>query len=325
MNVRVTVNGENPFFARIIIAAGRWKRDFSEAQDVLTKIYECWPKDKQARFLLTSSGFIDFPWAGPDIKITDNWKPGSDTVETLRIAAEERCKLLISDELRKKLSACSDFLSIGIDSEKYNKLQCPDCWPFYNHIEFVAIIDLKNNHYYWTGKSYPQQEQERGLIRNQDISNHFIELPVGKTLIFACNDLMLESPRGENATKNGSKRDEIRKQYMVCLERAKPSIVIHHAHTTNDPGTWRKSFNHLRDTVPSMQKFSSNGVFSAVCGTDAGSRLCNVLANTTNTESLDFVVIPDAVSLDFTKSPPKKIRRLPEKTEWNAPLPLNIH
>jgi hypothetical protein len=300
MKINVVSRGEDPFFARIIIAETVWNRDISAAREILIGMGDHWPQNKRARIILTCSGFIDFTWPVPDPKIGDGRNPDS-VRESLRELAEERCRSLITDEVRERLSRCADFLALGIDSEKYNKLQYPDCWPYHDHIEFVVVIDLRNNRYHWTGKSYPQQEQENGLIRNPDIASHFIDLPPGKTLIFACNDLMLESPRGIAATKEGSFRGKIRQQFRTCLANERPAIALHLAHTTDDPGTWRKSFNHLKDTVPSVEKFSSNGVFPTVDKPDAESRLGKVLAKTTNTDSVDFIVIADTCSLDVMK------------------------
>jgi len=305
MNIQILKNGDNPSFARIIIVHLRWERDFSTAQSILTKICENWPEGNRVQFILTSSGFIDFEWAESDIEILDNWYPDSNYVMKLQSIAEKQCKLLINDELRAKLYSCAEYLSIGIDSEKFNKIQHPDCWPFYPHIEFVALINLKTNQYHWSGKSYPQKEQERGLIRNQVISNHFIDLPIGKTLILACHDLVMEYPRGIAATKEGSPRDKIRKEFELSLFLEKPLFVIHHAHTSNDSLIWRTSLNHLQEISPSIQEFISTGVFSALCGDDAGTRLKKVLVKTAYDNTLDFIVTQNPTYLDFSKGIPK--------------------
>jgi len=290
MNIQFRKNGEDPAFARIIIVDPQWERDFSTAQEVLTGISEKWPTGNRVHFIVTSSGFVDFDWEEPDTKILDNWNPDSNFIDKLRLVAEKRCKSLINDELRDKLYLHADYLSIGIDSEKYNKLHYPDCWPFYPHIEFVALINLKNNHYYWTGKSYPQKEQEKGLIRNNNISNHFIDLPQGKILLLACNDLVMEYPRGIKATKTGSPRDRIKKEFELALHEAKPSVVLHHAHTSNDPLIWRTSLNHLQEIEPSVKEFVSVGVFSALCGDESGYRFNKTALKTTNFDTLDFIV-----------------------------------
>ncbi len=311
MDIQIRKTGNDPSFARIIIADPKWERDFSQSQKILTKVCENWPKDNRVQFILTSSGFIDFDWVEPENKILDNWYPDSNYVTTLRSLAEERCKSLINDELRAKLNSCADYLSIGIDSEKYNKLSHPDCWPFHSHIEFVALIDLKNNRYHWTGKSYPQGEQARGLIRNQDISNHFIDLPFGKILVLACHDLVMEYPRGKKATKPHTPRYKIRTEFEAFLHAEKPTIVLHHAHTSNDSLIWRTSLNNLQTVESSVLKFISTGIFSALCGDDAGIRLKKILEKTTNDDTLDFIVTSEQVSVTL----PKIILRTPGNTK----------
>jgi hypothetical protein len=121
MNLKIIKDAENPIFARVIIA-GNWQRNFHTAKDIVTKICQNWPEGEKVKFLLTCSGFIDFEWPEIDETIRNNWYPDRKVVDILRLKAEEKCKLLLDDELRLKLSKCADYLSIGIDGEKFSKL-----------------------------------------------------------------------------------------------------------------------------------------------------------------------------------------------------------
>jgi hypothetical protein len=327
MNIQIRKSGDDPSFARIIIADPNWGRDFSKIQMVFHQIYMNWPKGLRVQFLLTSSGFIDFDWIEPGSKIIDNWNPDSNYVEELRLLAEGRCKSLITDELRSKLYSCADYLSIGIESEKFKKTLYPDCWPAYSHIEFVALIDLKNNQYHWTGKSYPQSEQVRGLIRNSDISNHFIKLPQGNILILACHDLVMEYPRGIKSSNPGGRRDKIRREFESTLHIEKPTTIIHHAHTSNDSLIWRTAFNHVLEIAPFIQKFISTGIFSAPTKDGAGIRLMNTLLKTTNGDSLNFIVTPEDVFLDLpvlVSDKPIKVSKQQKITIIESPIELSF-
>ena len=134
---------------------------------------------------------------------------------------------------------CTDYITIGIDSQK-DKISLNNLSIQQPHVELVALIDLKTDKYYWTGKSYPTTGQENGLIRISDIGTHFIELPVGKVMILGCHDLNAFSPRGKVTTKK-KWRKKIREEIINKTQEEKPKIVLHHPHTTDSSRIWNAS------------------------------------------------------------------------------------
>lgn len=145
-------------------------------------------------------------------KVDDNKYPSKDSINFLSDLAIRHCKLLLDDDLRKRLNQYTDYLTIGIDSYK-NKISLSNVSIRQPHVEIVTLLDLKTNKYYLTGKSYPTPGQENGLVRFQDLKTHFVDLPIGKVLILGCHDLNVFNPRGTATTKKKWRKDIREKLY----------------------------------------------------------------------------------------------------------------
>ena len=96
--------------------------------------------------------------------------------------AEKCAQYVLDDDLVEKYSKITDYITLGIDSFK-EKISTTKNYIGQLHIELVSLIDLKNNNFYWTGKSYPKSSQQRGLVRISDLKTHFFDLDVGKVMI----------------------------------------------------------------------------------------------------------------------------------------------
>jgi len=92
------------------------------------------------------------------------------------------------------LREVTDYITLGVDSYK-EKISTTRNYINQPHIELVFLVDLKNNKFYWTGKSYPASGQQNGLVRITDLKSHFLDLNVGKLMILGCHDLMMFSNR----------------------------------------------------------------------------------------------------------------------------------
>jgi len=275
----------NPSLARIVIA-GEWTGDVNTTKQLLQEVCDKWPKGEKVDCLITCGAFLNFDWPQSLTDVGDNKYPNETALNLLISKAKRQCDLLIDEELRKRLLACTEYITIGIDSYK-DKISLSDVSIKELHVELVALIDLKTKQYFWTGKSYPTTGQENGLVRFQDLSTHFLELPFGKVVILGCHDLNIFNPRGKATTKK-EWRKKIRENFYNIVKKEMPKIVLHHPHTTDSLKIWTAAWNELVYIAPTVEKYISAGRYFSRDG--ERSDLNEVLGKTKLGATIDFVV-----------------------------------
>lgn len=279
------ITDPSPDLARIVIA-GNWQGEIDDAKIILEKVVDHWPDDKRVDCLITCGAFIKFIWPADLLEIGDNKFPDQAVVNTLISAAEKACKKLLDQEIRQKLQMYTDYITIGVDSKK-DKVSLSYVSIRKLHAELVALVDLKSNKYYWTGKSYPTAGQEDGLVRIKDLSTHFVDLSFGKVLILGCHDLNIFSRRGKKTTKTKWRKD-IRSSFYRLIKKEKPGIVLHHPHTTDSSRIWTPAWNELEQSTDSIHNYLGAGVYYNENG--ERSSLHEVLGKTKKGQSIDFIV-----------------------------------
>jgi hypothetical protein len=283
-NLRTNID-LNPSLARIIIADEWYEVDIDRSKLLLREICNAWPRRQKVNCLITCGGFLQFDW--PDglslSDIGDNKFPKEESINRLIAEAKKQCDLLIDDELKKELIACTEYITIGIDSFM-DKESTSETQP---HVELVALINLKTRQYHWTGKSYPLTSQEKGLVRIKDLRTHFVDLPFGKVMILGCHDLNMFSPRGNAVVKAGWRKEIIHEMEQKVAEE-KPKIVLQHPHTTDSPNIWTQAWNKLAKTTSTIEKYVSAGRYYYRDG--ARSDLDKVLIKTKRGSTIDFIV-----------------------------------
>lgn len=272
----------NPIIGRIIIA-GKWNSDVKKARHILKTCYRKWPKDKIVKIIITCGGFIQYDWPQNISKadIGDNKYPNSRVVTILIKQAEKYVKNnIISNDMRKELTKVTDYLTLGIDSYKEpNNINEP-------HIELVCLIDLNNNKYYWTGKSYPMVCQQKGLIRISNLKSHFLKLNnIGSLMLLGCHDLNIFNPR--TITAKGWRR-RVNKEFRILAKKQNPKIVLQHPHTTDSVFTWAAAWGGLRKILSTVTTYASAGRFDKSRFKD--SKLKNILIKTKYGDTIDFIV-----------------------------------
>ncbi len=251
---------ENPDIARLIIA-DEWIGDIYEAREMLMKLVEMLDKElpdgKRAKFIMTPGGFIQFEWPHNITDIGDSWDPDPEIVNQLVDEAKKWAEIVLKG-LTDQLYRFADYITLGIDSCKkeisttYKYISKP-------HIELVFLVDLKNNKYMWSGKSYPTPGQQRGLVRIKDLNKHFFDLPgVGKVMILGCHDLNIFNGRSENAK---GKRKEVRNKFLQLALNEKPKIVLHHPHTSCKERTWLNAWVGLNNCIKGIKAYAGSGRF----------------------------------------------------------------
>jgi len=280
----------DPSLARIVIA-GEWNGDVNTSKKLLQEICDKWPKGKRVDCLITCGAFLNFDWPQSltHVHVGDNKNPNKAALNLLNSAAEKQCNLLIDEELRMKLLACTDFITIGIDSQK-DKISLSNVSIRQLHVELVPLVDLKAKRYFWTGKSYPTTGQENGLVRIQDLSTHFVALPFGKVMILGCHDLNLLIDRGKKTTHK-TWRQCLRGEFQELAKKAKPNYIFQHPHTTDSTQIWSAAWSAGQALLPTVGKYVSAGryYYDENPGYER-SKLNDVLGKTKRGNTIDFIV-----------------------------------
>lgn len=278
----------NPSIARVIIA-DEWKGDPIKAKQLLEDIYKKWPKGKKVKFLITCGGFLQFDWPKSITQddIGDNKNPNKGALKRLAAKAKECAKSVLKEDLCKKLSKVTDYITLGVDSFK-EKISTTQNYINQPHIELVFLKDLIEDELYCTGKSYPTTAQQNGLVRIADLESHFFDLDIGKVIILGCHDLNIFNPRSKNAK---DWRGEVNKDFKESATENKPLYVLHHPHTTVKWRTWHNAWICLRKTLPSVKHYAGSGRYYESGRERSGwDALDKVLEDTKNTATIDFVI-----------------------------------
>lgn len=278
----------NPFFSRIIIA-DEWDGNPRKARSLLEEICGKWPNHKKVKFLITCGGFVQFGW--PKLisrtDIGDNKYPNEEVLNALVAEAEKCAKFVLDEELSNKLRQFTDYVTLGIDTRK-DKVSTTRNFIGQPHVELVFLIDLRNNKFYWTGKSYPTPAQQKGLVRISKLEKHFFELDIGTVMILGCHDLAIFNPRSKNAKYW---RYQTNREFKLLATTKKPVCVLHHPHTTVIRKTWLTSWNSLIRKLPSVEHYAGAGrYYEAYRNRSKWDALEIVLAATKCGGSIDFVV-----------------------------------
>ena len=247
----------DPFLARIIIA-GEWSGDPKDAKRLLEDVCKKWPKGEKVKFLITCGGFIQFNWPKSISRrdIGDNLYPNNKVVDILVREAEKCVRFVLSEGLDEKLRKFTDYVTLGIDSYK-EKISTTQNYISKPHVELVFLVDLRNNNFYWTGKSYPTSNQQKGLVRISNLKTHFFKLDdVGKVMILGCHDLTIFNPRSKNAK---GWRKKVNEEFQKLAQEEEPIVVLQHPHTTDRINVWTAAWNTLRKIVPSVKIYASAG------------------------------------------------------------------
>ncbi|MCD6535735.1 MAG: hypothetical protein J7K49_01715 [Thaumarchaeota archaeon] len=278
---------ENPFLARVIIAS-EWRGEPEEARRLLGYICDRWPKSRRVKFLITCGGFIQFEWPESVSRedIGDNLNPNGEAVNVLVSEAERCINLILNRRLRDRLKEMTDYVTLGVDSHEAPTAKNRDTQP---HIELVFLVDLRNGELYWTGKSYPTSDQQRGLVRIADLRTHFLNLDVGKVMVLGCHDLTVFNPRSKIA--KGWRR-RVNEEFNELARREKPIYVLHHPHTMVKVRSWLNAWSNLRKTLPSVKAYAGAGKFHDPDREpyDKYDKIEDVLKYTKLGNTIDFVV-----------------------------------
>jgi hypothetical protein len=248
----------NPTIARIILTE-EWHGNLDKAKSILNTVSDRWPEGEKVKFIITCGGFLQFDWP-PSLtreEIGDNKFSEAEPVNRLVEDAKKCAERVLGGGLAEKLKESADYISFGVDTKK-NKVSTTRNYIGQLHAELVVLADLKKKSFHWSGKSYPTSHQENGLVRIQDLTSHFLDLDVGKTMILGCHDLTVFNPRSKNA---GGWRKKVNEAFRKSAIEQKPIYALHHPHTTVKRLTWWNAWQHLHKTLPSVKHYAGAGTY----------------------------------------------------------------
>ena len=279
---------DNPVLARVIIE-GPWCENVEQtnkkAKRILEKVCTEWSKHKKNKkkvsFLITCGGFMKFAW--PKVittkEIGNLEKPNPGVLNCLTKEAEEQCKKVIGPNLRKELSKHAEYITIGIDSFPVQPRQL--------QIELVAMLNLQNNKYDWTGKSYPHYDQEKRLVRFKPLESHFKCMDRKKVMVLVCHDLFAFANRGSNVS---ALKSRLRENFRELAKENNITWILHHPHTTASTRTWPPALGSAKNLLGEEIKYASAGRYYRPPNLEnKRNTLEEVRCKTKNIATIDFV------------------------------------
>lgn len=228
-----------------------------------------WPA-RITNFAVTPGGFVRTQLPR-DYAGRRGWKTRKSDFLSLIPYAEEAVRSVICGDVLDLVRDRARFLTLGVDlnvkRHKDERIRedhsCrPACPWACTHAELVAVFDTAvASVILWTGKSYPTNSQQHTLVHQTNLSSHFFVAGSERVLVLGCHDLHLFSKRGRPSVGDPTNK-EIRRQRMCALaEEFKPTMILHHPHSTYSPRVWQGAWGATLKTLPSVQIWASGLAF----------------------------------------------------------------
>ncbi len=240
---RVVVDG------RPIVKSG--EDNFRWAQRMLLQAFEDnrWPG--RALFAVTPGGFVSAPFPD-DWKGRCGWSSRSGDFRALLGCARKAVAEVLTRDVLNAARGRAQFLTLGVDLNDRSGKRKMDRLTRGTHAELVAIIDVESREpARWTGKSYPVSWQERTLVHEADLKSHLFCFGDQRVLVLGCHDLNMFSARSKANLRVGSERYRRATRMRRLAKSFKPTIILHHAHSTDSPRIWSTSWSGARELLPS--------------------------------------------------------------------------
>ena len=266
-----------PHIVRIVVDGWAYTlRDsdnFAESHDMLSRALasKSWPSGK-ATFAITPGGFIRAPlprsYSG-----NRGWDSRKRDLDELIPHAQAAVDAVMRGQVLTAARRRARFLTLGVDlngdRNKEERMRgnhkcgrtCPaSC----THAELVAVLDTKSGKaVHWTGKSYPTKGQQHTLVQVKDLGTHFLELGSQRLLLLGCHDLHLFSGRGRKSIGTPTPKEKRRRGMHTRARKFKPTVILHHPHTTYSPRIWAGAWGAIREALQTAEVCASGIAF---CG-----------------------------------------------------------
>ena len=221
-----------------------------QARDMLLHAFadDRWPGN--AMFMVTPGGFIvaSFPdrWEG-----ARGWASHTRDFQALVPHARKAVDRVLTPEVLDAARGRANFLTLGVDLNDRSGKRKMDRKPGETHAELVAIVDVERGEpVHWTGKSYPVAWQERTLVQETDLESHLFRCGKERVLVLGCHDLTMFSARAWANMKTGSPRHGRSRRMRELAQDFRPTIILHHPHSTDMPQIWATAWSGAREFLP---------------------------------------------------------------------------
>lgn len=232
---------------------------------------ELWPP-APVNIAVTPGGFIRarFPHEYDGAR---GWNSRKGDLCKLIPSAEAAIAAVVSGQVLKRAAERTNLLTLGVDlnveRHKEERIQeghrCRESCPFTcTHAELVAVLDTASGKVvHWTGKSLPVDEQQHTLVHVKKLRTHLLDIGRERIVVLGCHDLNLFIDRGRKS-KHGVTRKQKRRQRMQRLaHQFRPTMVLHHPHSTYSPRIWSAAWGATRSVLPTARVWLSGIAF---CG-----------------------------------------------------------
>lgn len=232
-------DGDRIALARIVMigsAATSDRQDVVIARDILVAAIDALrARGVTATILVTPAGFVDHKpggaWSG-----TSGWGTEQADFDRLAAVAEDVMRELMAPDVIALASGTVAHILIGVD-----------VWPTPHrepHAEIACHVDVESGEIVAvTGKSYPNTQQQDGLIRDPDVGSHVITVGNERVAVLVCHDLAAWSPRG-NAVAKGV-RQKAWQAMQDAVETGRPTLAVQLPHTVSAAATWRPAWSRF--------------------------------------------------------------------------------
>ncbi len=248
-----------PIIGRVVTTTHCRALKPKRARKLLAALFtENWPENTRLKFLITPGGFVEakFPadWSGKS-----GWKSRpEDFNKLLPYAKKILDKILNADETKilKLAKGKADILTICIDLHQKggDKFRGNG-----QHVELVAIVDVNSDaEPVFTGKSYPTRAQANKLIHETELDSHFQNLAGETVLVLGCHDLNMFSHRSHASLKEESERWKRSTAMRSLMAKYEPTVILHHAHSTDSPNIWSTAWGSLKSDVDDKIAWASS-------------------------------------------------------------------
>lgn len=223
--------------------------NFRRAREMLLRAFADNRWQGKALFAVTPGGFVKAPFPD-DWEGKRGWSSRPEDFRALLGHAREAIDEVLTPEVLDAARGRTQFLTLGVDLNDRSGKQKMDRRARDTHAELVAIIDVeRGKRTQWTGKSYPVPWQERTLILEADLESHLFRCGDERVLVLGCHDLNMFSARSKANLKAGSERYRRSSQMRKLAKSFKPTILLHHAHSTDSPRIWSTAWSGARELL----------------------------------------------------------------------------
>jgi hypothetical protein len=287
-------------YGRLVVDGG-WGGDVNAARQLLRDVAVALRPVHRLTCLSTCGAFLRFDWP-QELPPRGNRNPDAGEIAVLIAAAERAVWSVLTDEVVNQLKSCCDYLTLGVDTKK-DKISTTHNIVSQPHAELVVLVDLHKSCTHWTGKFYPTSQQEPSIIRFPDLQSHFVSLDRDPVMILGCHDLSVYSPRGQ-AKATGWRR-ELSAEFRDLAKQRRPTVVLHHPHTTIKCRTWRQQWQRLEHELPFVKEYLGTGAYSYRDeGWNKRNQLEQVLDSTQRGDILTVLVTPGVTEHSLTVARP---------------------